>query len=119
MKQNRAIEILKKGYLLNATGKKVKLSSIIDANESKFLFDFIVNNKEIQSVLEIGCGHGISSLTISSALENRIGSTHTIIDPFQEEIFYNLGIQLLEEQNLSNFIFIDMKSSDALPTIDH
>ena len=70
------MENLLKGYLLNAAGKKVKLSSTIDANESKFLFDFIVNIKEIQSVLEIGCDHGLSSLTITSVFENRIGSKH-------------------------------------------
>ena len=85
--------------MLDNKGKKIRLSSTIDANESQFLFDFIINNKEIESILEIGCGHGISSLTISSALEERIGSKHTIIDPYQEEIFSNLGIQLLKQQN--------------------
>ena len=68
--------------MLDNKGKKIRLSSTIDANESQFLFDFIINNKEIESILEIGCGHGITSLTISSALEERTGSKHTIIDPF-------------------------------------
>ena len=89
--------------MLDNKGKKIRLSSTIDANESQFLFDFIINNKEIESILEIGCGHGISSVTISSALEERTGSKLTIIDPYQEEIFSNLGIQLLKQQNLSNF----------------
>ena len=117
MNINYAIEILNRGYLLDDDSNKIPLTSNIDIDESDFLFDFICNDKTIKNILEIGCGHGISSLTISSALNNRNDSKHTILDPLQKSLFDDLGVKSLADNGFSKINFLYERSEKVLPNL--
>ena len=112
--KNQALNYIIKGYT-NFDGEKIKLGSNIDIEESSFLFDFIKSNKSIQNVLEIGCANGISSLTISSALKDREKSFLTILDPYQEKMWRNVGKKMLEKSSFNNFKIIYNFSENILP----
>jgi Methyltransferase domain len=67
------------------------------------------------NTLEVGCAYGLSSLFICSALQERHGATHTIIDPYQNG--YGVGIRNLEDAGLRFFNLIENKSEFALPKL--
>jgi predicted O-methyltransferase YrrM len=112
--ENKAIEYIKKGYTL-INNQKVRIGSNIDLEESSFIYDFIKTDRSIKKVLEIGCANGVSSLTISSALNSREGSFLTIIDPHQEKMWKNAGKRILEESSFENFKLIYDFSENILP----
>lgn len=112
--ENKDIDYIRKGYTL-INGQKIRIGSNIDLEESSFIYDFIKNDKSIKDVLEIGCANGVSSLTISSALNYREDSFLTIIDPYQEKMWGNAGKKILEESNFENFRILYDFSENILP----
>ncbi len=103
--------------VVGRSGKVHKLHSAIDRDEGEFLTRIIRDDLSIVNTLEVGCGYGLSSLFICSALQGRHRVSHTIIDPFQNIDWDGSGIRNLEEAGYSFFKLIETKSEFALPKL--
>jgi len=110
-------EIFSTGAVQDKDGKIIPLRGNIDQTEGMFLYDLIQNDNSIERTLEVGCGFGLSSLFICSALESRQTPRHIIIDPYQGENYLDIGILNLERSKVSFYNFIEKKSEFALPEI--
>jgi predicted O-methyltransferase YrrM len=89
----------------------------IDREEGDFLFNLIRDDPTIRRTLEVGCGHGVSSLYICSAIRGRDGASHTILDPYQHSEWDAVGISTLEKAGIDFFNLIERKSELALPVL--
>jgi len=98
-------------------GNLIPLRGNIDQTEGMFLYDLIQQDNSIERTLEVGCGFGLSSLFICSALESRKAPQHIIIDPYQGQNYLDIGILNLERSKVSFYDFIEKKSEFALPEI--
>jgi predicted O-methyltransferase YrrM len=85
--------------------------------EGEFIQSLILNNPTMNKTLEIGCAWGLSSLFICLAINDRDFAHHTIIDPFQESQWDNVGVNNLINAGFSNFQLIQEKSEIALPNL--
>jgi len=109
------LEIFKTNSIRISDEKSIPLTSNIDKNEGEFIWDILTENK-FNSTIEIGCAEGISSLFICDAIHSHSGH-HTIIDPYQEEQWDNVGIETLKKFGYSNFDLIELPSEYALPQL--
>lgn len=98
-------------------GNSFKLAGSIDSAEGNYIYKLINENKNIIKTLEIGCGYGISSLYICSALQYRENATHTIIDPYQYTDYNGIGIANLKRINCNYFNLINEPSEFVLPEL--
>lgn len=103
--------------VIGRNGQIHKLHSHIDRKEGEFLFSIISEDSSIRNTLEVGCAYGLSSLHICSALQDRSGVSHTIIDPFQNTQWDGVGIRNLETAGIDFFTLIETKSELALPRL--
>jgi predicted O-methyltransferase YrrM len=103
--------------VVGRSGNVHRLHSAIDREEGEFLFNLIQNDPDILETLEVGCGYGLSSLYICSAIRERAGACHTIIDPFQNTQWDGVGTMNLEAAGLGFFRLIEVKSELALPRL--
>jgi predicted O-methyltransferase YrrM len=110
-------EIYKVRSVVGRSGNVHRLHSAIDREEGDFLFNIIRSDRSIVNTLEVGCAYGLSSLFICSALQERHGATHTIIDPYQNGYWDGVGIRNLEDAGLRFFNLIENKSEFALPKL--
>jgi predicted O-methyltransferase YrrM len=110
-------DILAKEKVVDAQGLELPLSSSIDRREAEFLATIITSDSTITQTLEVGCAHGISSLTICSALAERAGARHTIVDPFQRTHWRGVGVTNLQRAALHNYELIEQGSEFALPKL--
>lgn len=93
----------------------IPLTSNIDINEGKFIWDLLNQNK-FKSTIEIGCAEGVSSLFICDAIKFNSGH-HTIIDPNQSTQWGNAGIKALKKFGYINFDLLEQPSEFALPRL--
>jgi predicted O-methyltransferase YrrM len=80
----------------------------------------VIRQRQPHATMEIGLANGASALTILASLEEFSGGMymHTSIDPFQETLWNNVGLQLVENQGLAgHFELIQEFSSRALPRL--
>jgi len=103
--------------VVGRSGQVHKLHSNIDREEGQFLFSIIKNDSTIRKTLEVGCAYGLSSLHICSALRDRLGASHTIVDPFQNTQWDGVGIRNLEAAGIDFCTLIETKSEFALPNL--
>lgn len=96
-------------------GKVFELSGNIDKTEGDFIFQIIKNDKKVTKTLEVGCGYGISSLFICSALQDRKNAKHLVIDPLQHTEYNGIGIFNLKKSGCNFFEFIEEPSEYFLP----
>src|SRR3989337_172834 len=90
-------EILKRGIVQDADGNEYPLHSNIDHFEGEFLHNLILSDPTIQRTIEVGCGYGLSSLYICTALGTRDQAKHVIIDPNQSSDWANIGLLNLKK----------------------
>lgn len=109
--------IYKTRLVVGRSGEVHKLHSAIDPEEGEFLFSIIRNDPTIRKTLEVGCAYGLSSLYICTALKDRAGVSHTIIDPSQNGIWDGVGIRHLETAQINFFSLIETGSEFALPRL--
>lgn len=65
--------------------------------------------------LEIGCAYGASALYMCEAL-SEIGGCHEAIDPYQRDIWEDIGVQTIEKAGFSDIFTLHRSfSSDILP----
>ncbi|MEH2419379.1 MAG: class I SAM-dependent methyltransferase [Nostoc sp.] len=115
---NQVIEnIYRTGTVVGQNGKVHKLHSAIDREEGEFISNIIHNDPKIIKTLEVGCAYGLSSLNICLAIRERVGASHTIIDPFQNIHWDGVGIRNLDEAGIDFFDLIQVKSEFALPRL--
>ena len=78
----------------------------------------LVTAERAERCVEIGLGYGISALFICEALVE-LGAeraSHTVIDPYQESRFANVGLQLLEQAGVGEMVtHVPAQSQVALP----
>lgn len=98
-------------------GNEFELGGNIDRTEGNYIYDLITNNNNIINTLEVGCGYGISSLFICSALCNREKAKHTIIDPLQYTEYNGIGILNLKQSDCNFFEFMEEPSEFVLPRL--
>ncbi|OAI42549.1 hypothetical protein AYO41_04030 [Verrucomicrobia bacterium SCGC AG-212-E04] len=110
-------KIYESGTVVGRSGKIHPLQSSVDCDEGEFLFRIIQEDAGIVRTLEVGCAHGLSSLYICSALRNRTGASHTIIDPFQNCYWDGAGVKALEEAGIDFFTLLESGSEFALPKL--
>ncbi len=100
-----------------------ELRAEIDPEEGEFLTSIIRNDPAIVRTLEIGCGHGLSSLHICLALRGRERASHIIVDPYPYtsrpggRSWDGAGIAALAEAEIDFFRLLEMKSEFALPRL--
>jgi predicted O-methyltransferase YrrM len=109
--------IFKTGTVRGRSEEVHELHSAIDPEEGEFLCRIIQGDESIAKTLEIGCGFGLSSLFICSAIQGRNRAAHIIIDPFQNTQWDGVGIRYLEEAGYDFFTLIEKKSEVALPQL--
>lgn len=100
----------------SGTAHEIDTTSI-SRQEGEFIQSLILNNPTINKTLEIGCAWGLSSLFICLAINDRDFAHHTIIDPFQESQWDNVGVNNLINAGFSQFQLIQEKSEIALPNL--
>jgi predicted O-methyltransferase YrrM len=110
-------EIYQSRSVTTSAGEALPLNSEVSAEEGKFLYEIIRSDTAVMRTLEVGCAYGISSLNICSAMRDRPGSKHTIIDPFQKSWWKSVGVTNLRRADLSNFDLLEKKSEFALPIL--
>ena len=110
-------QIYETGSVRGRSGQIHKLHSAIDREEGAFLFSIIHGDPAIRNTLEVGGGFGISALHICSAMQERAGAVHTIIDPFQNLQWDGAGTRNLEAAGIDFFKLIEIKSEFALPQL--
>lgn len=110
-------EILNSGSVRDADGNIIPLRGNIDREEGLFLYHLIQDSVSTHRTLEVGCGFGLSSLFICSALEQKQNPSHTIIDPNQTDAYQNIGRLNLERSDVKFFTLIEQSSELALPQI--
>ncbi len=109
--------IYEAGTVVGRSGEVHKLQFAIDPQEGQFISDIIHDDPEIFKTLEVGCAYGLSSLHICLATRERLGASHTIIDPFQNAHYDGAGIRNLEEAGIDFFHLMETKSELALPRL--
>ena len=109
--------IYKDGTVKGRSGRLHQLHSTIDREEGLFISNIIKKDQTICNTLEIGCAFGLSSLYICLSLKERLGASHTIIDPYQKTQWDCAGIMNLERAGITFFNLIDKKSEFALPCL--
>jgi predicted O-methyltransferase YrrM len=105
------------GEVVGRSGQIHKVHSAIDRKEGDFLYKTVRDDGQIKRTLEVGCAYGLSSLFICSALKDRPGAHHTIIDPFQISDWDSAGILNLEKSGCDSFTLIEERSEFALPKL--
>ena len=110
-------EIYSAKKVVGLSGKVHELNYEIDREEGEFLFDIISSDSGVRNTLEVGCAFGLSSLYICSALIDRTGAFHTIIDPVQNDYFDGAGIKNLNDAGFDFYQLIELKSEFALPQL--
>ncbi len=118
MESNALIEkIFSTKLVQDENGTSFNLAGSIDRTEGNYIYSIINENKKITKTLEIGCGFGISSLFICSALKCRENAEHTIIDPYQFSDYNGIGIENLKRIGCYYYNLIEEFSEFALPEL--
>jgi predicted O-methyltransferase YrrM len=99
-----------------ATKDEKLLQSAISETEGLFLHD-LASARPIKSSIEVGCGFGLSSSQICTALMVRQGARHLMLDPFQTSDFKRAGVELLQRIGIDFFELIEKPSEIALPAL--
>ena len=94
-----------------------ELRSAIAPQDGESLAHLIRSHPHVSQTLEIGCAHGLSSLFICSAIQDRRKAFHTIIDPSQHTVWDGVGIRNLEECGIEFFRLLEEGSEFALPKL--
>ena len=116
-------EIFETGQVVGRDGRSHEPRSSIAREEGWFLFSIIRSDPTIARTLEVGCGHGISSLYICAGLRDRPEALHTIIDPWQSAPrpggidWAGVGAFNLERQGHRNHRLIEAGSEVVLPRL--
>lgn len=110
-------QIYATGSVTGRSGRVHELHSAIDREKGEFLRSIVANDSQIVKTLEVGCAYGLSSLFICAELAERNGSSHTIIDPFQNTDWDGVGLLNLDNAGVDFYTFLEESSEFALPKI--
>lgn len=110
-------KIYETGLVDGQSGQVHELHSAIDRTEGLFLSAIIRDDPSVRRTLEVGCAYGLSSLHICAATRDRVGASHTIIDPFQNRDWDGAGVAGLTAAGVEFFDLIQVKSELALPQL--
>ena len=115
---NELIEdIYRSKVVKGRSGRTYALDAAVDPDRGAFLLEIIRDHPDIRKTLEVGCAQGLSSLHICAGLQGRDGASHTIIDPFQTELWDSVGVGHLEKAGFNFFSLVEEKSEFGLPKI--
>lgn len=111
-----ARRLLDSGRVDGRTGSH-PLHSAIDAAEAACLSALIEADPAVTRTLEVGCGYGVSALTIAGATAGRPGASHTVVDPHQHTGWDGAGLLQLERAGLDHVTLVERPSEQALPDL--
>jgi len=109
-------KIISSKIVADAAGNEYLLDSHIDESKGAFI-QAIIQKKGYRHSIEIGCAYGISSLYICDTLKTKKVREHSIIDPYQDSQWHNIGIDNLKRDGINFFHLIKEKSEIALPRL--
>ncbi len=111
-------EIVKRGYVETADGRRLPLHSATSFEQCEFI------QQQMQSVgavktLEVGLAYGISALAICQKLQGTIGGRHIAIDPWQKtECWHSVGLENLRRAGFETLVdFFDESAEQCLPKL--
>ncbi len=107
-------DISSSGMAESPDGEAVELAAGLDARECGFLHRLIRRNP-VHRTLEIGCAHGISTVSICDALHDRSDSFHTAIDLTQSGYWRSIGVANVKRCGFERFELIEEDSACCLP----
>ena len=93
-----------------------QLRGSVPQAECRFLHR-LVDGLRSRHTLELGCGHGVSSVAICSGRQPDPDARHLIIDPDQTDRFGGAGIARLQRTGIDNFELIEQSAEFALPEL--
>ncbi|MFN7938827.1 MAG: class I SAM-dependent methyltransferase [Bryobacteraceae bacterium] len=94
-----------------------KLGDGVVVEEGLFLHD-LARKINARNTLEVGFASGYSAVFLLAASQDRSGTTHTAIDPFETSDYHGVGIQLVKSVGMeSRFRLMEEFSSLAIPQL--
>ncbi len=110
-------EIYRTGHALDAEGNAVNpFPSSIRRGLGKAFYDLLLERR-LCNTLEIGMGHGLSTLFVGQAHKDRGEGAHIAIDPGQER-YHSIGKLNIERAGLGGVVrVIEAPSFEALPML--
>ncbi len=119
-------EILRTGFAISRSGKRLQVRSHITAEEGNFLQEIVAEIKPRVS-LEVGFAYGVSTLFICETLASQPAARHIVIDPHQfqptgmqkgHETYDGAGLYNLKKAGYDRFVeFLEVPSQLALPKL--
>ncbi len=106
------------GKVESSDGETRKLEAGLAEAECRFIHRMIRKNP-IRHTLEVGCAHGVSTVTICDAIQNRQGSFHRAIDIEQSGHWRGIGAANVNRCGFRNFELLEEDSAHCLPRLAH
>ncbi|MEX2174547.1 MAG: class I SAM-dependent methyltransferase [Pirellulaceae bacterium] len=101
-----------------AGGGTTPLDIFIPREEGDFLYRLVRENRPACTV-EIGMANGISTLFMAAALAENGSGRHIAIDPFQTSDWKNVGLGLVRQAGLGDYVrLVELPSHQALPDLE-
>lgn len=109
-------EVYQSGHSIGDIGP-IPLESNVSIEEAEDLYHR-VRDEDISFSFEVGLAHGISTVAILQAMEDKGKGRHIVVDPFQDR-FHNAGLKLVEKAGLMHRMdFRKEFPEDVLPGLD-
>jgi predicted O-methyltransferase YrrM len=113
--------VLNSGQIQGASGKQFRNLGPMSTRSNMQTIWKLCQEERPERTLEVGFAFGGSALTFASAHQaagHHDGPRHVAIDPFQKTVWDNVGLNLLKEAQLSEFVVLhESLSSSALPQL--
>ena len=99
-------ELYVRGFVRGEDGVECKILPMSLAPERGAFLRDVCRAERPWSTIEIGMAYGLSTLFIVQALLENGGAfrAHTVMDPFQAEIFHNAGRRILREAGVEELV---------------
>jgi predicted O-methyltransferase YrrM len=111
--------IFAKSAVVDKKNKPIKFTSGVSPIEGWYLYQTVLINIDINTIVEVGMAYGTSALYICQALKNKNSAGKLIsIDPNQSTQWQSIGLLNLKRAELSGYHeLMEMGSEIAMPQI--
>jgi predicted O-methyltransferase YrrM len=105
--------------VIDKDGNAVKFSSGVSPIEGWYLYQLVLRNPDVNTIVEVGMAYGTSALYICQALSERSSEGRLIsVDPNQSTQWQSIGVLNVERANLKKYhALMEMGSELALPSL--
>jgi predicted O-methyltransferase YrrM len=96
---------------------KLDANTGISLNDGLYLYDLVRRVRPLRTA-EVGFAEGFSTMYLLAALHSNGRGVHIAIDPFEDSLFYGMGLQKVKEAGAKQrFRFLPVKSVAGLPML--